>query len=97
MIHLDKQRALSLIVAVGYIVFFNVAPDSREIFAPYMFPILGMGLIWFGDDLGELTGFYAHHHKVDQKSPGCLVQLVGWIFLFFPVLKILLGLTGRGD
>jgi len=43
-----------------------------------------LGLIWFGDELGGLTGF--HHGLVNRQSPGFLVRLLGWL--------ILLGLVG---
>ena len=38
-----------------------------------------LALIWFGDELGELTGF---SFSVSQgKSPEFLLRLAGWIFL----------------
>ncbi len=41
--------------------------------------LIPLALIWFGDELGELTGF---SYNVSQgKSPEFLLRLLGWIFL----------------
>ena len=41
--------------------------------------LIPLGLIWFGDELGGLTGF--HYGLVNRESPGFLVRLFGWLFL----------------
>ena len=39
-----------------------------------------LALIWFGDELGELTGLTSRGY-ISQKSPGCFVKLIGWVLL----------------
>jgi hypothetical protein len=46
---------------------------------------LSLPLIWFGDHLGSLTGWkstFSSVTEVNKKSPGSLVSVMGWIFLF---------------
>jgi hypothetical protein len=38
-----------------------------------------LGLIWFGDELGDLTGIRAG--QVTKRSPGFLIRIFGWLFL----------------
>lgn len=38
-----------------------------------------LALIWFGDELGELTGF--NSNVVQGKSPEFLLRTLGWCFL----------------
>jgi TRAP-type C4-dicarboxylate transport system permease small subunit len=97
MIYLSKQRVLSLIVAVGCVIFFAAGPDTQDFLSALIVLVFALVLIWFGDELGEMTGNYANFHQIDQKSPGCLVRLVGWMFLSYPVIRIILNLTGKSD
>ncbi|MBN2217650.1 MAG: hypothetical protein JW719_09780 [Pirellulales bacterium] len=48
-----------------------------------LFLFVPLGLIWFGDELGSLTGL--HYGIIDQESPGFLIRLFGWILLMAPL------------
>lgn len=48
--------------------------------------LIPLGLIWFGDELGALTGL--HYGMVDRPSPGYLVRVFGWLSLI-----VLVGLS----
>lgn len=45
--------------------------------------LFSLGLIWFGDEIGSLTGLKMG--LVDRASPGPLVRLTGWLFLLLPL------------
>ena len=64
------------------------------LFLPVLF-LFPLGLIWFGDELGEYTGPVSRGY-ITQKSPGCLVKLLGWIFLV-AITGVFLSLTMAGS
>jgi len=41
--------------------------------------VIPLGLIWFGDELGSVTGL--KYGLVQRQSPGYLVRLFGWVLL----------------
>ena len=50
-----------------------------------VFVLGSVGLVWFGDELGSMTGMYFRGSMVNRTSPGFLVRILGWLFLFFPL------------
>lgn len=42
--------------------------------------IIALICIWFGEQVGEFTGFFRGHH-ISTTTPGCLVVVVGWLLL----------------
>ena len=52
--------------------------------------LLPLALIWFPEDIGNLTGFYESGY-VNVQTPGAIVSFLGWFFLVgVPVLLWLL-------
>jgi hypothetical protein len=47
--------------------------------------LVPLGLIWFGDELGSMTGMSMRGGTVNKASPGFLVRLCGWFFLLMPI------------
>jgi hypothetical protein len=87
-----KDRMISLAIAAAYLIGYTVlayspqqapgrpGPPAAGVVAIGIFLLLLLALIWFGDELGEYVGPPGRGY-IDQKSPGCLVKLIGWLFL----------------
>lgn len=75
------SRALSLLIAVGYVIAAGVSdgwqPDDAFFGIALMAPL---ALIWFPEWLGSYRGPLGHGH-VTQDTPPCLVAAGGWFFL----------------
>ena len=51
---------------------------------------LPLALIWFPEEIGDLTGYYKTGY-VNVQTPGAMVSFLGWFFLVgVPVLLYLL-------
>ena len=48
-----------------------------------IFLLLPMACIWFGEEMGALTGVMRGQY-VGAESPGWLVALLGWVILLLP-------------
>ena len=88
---IDKiSKTLSLVIAGACIWSFVSAPDSSLSGLPpssravlHAFEALGslavpLGLIWFGDYLGEVPMI---HGIPMRQSPGVLLKIIGWVIL----------------
>jgi hypothetical protein len=52
--------------------------------------IFPLACIWFGEELGQYTGFM-RGHQITHTTPGCLVAAGGWFILVgAPLLAYLL-------
>ena len=40
-----------------------------------------LGLIWFAEDLSEMTGYVGKGGTIDQSSPEFLIAAFGWLVL----------------
>jgi hypothetical protein len=90
--NLRKDRKISLAILVGYLVGyvflafaqqqvpFRAGPAAAGGIAITVFLLLILALIWFGDEMGEYIGPLGRGY-INQKSPGWLVKLIGWMFL----------------
>jgi hypothetical protein len=74
-------RAVSLLVAAGWLLFAALVPGLRRAFIPCLLAaVFCLALIWFGDELGAYTGPWGRA-RITQPSPGWMVKLLGWVFL----------------
>lgn len=64
-------------IARSQIMPLNIRRAISEACVGLIFPL---ACIWFGDYLGQYTGFMRGHY-VSQQTPGCLVVAGGWFFL----------------
>lgn len=78
-------RIASLLVAAVYLVGASRSGGFGGACYTAFLLLIPLGLIWFGDWLGECTGWFGHG-EIDQRSPGCMVKAMGWFFLGLPVL-----------
>ena len=84
------ERALSLVVAAGYLVLVYIGGGfSPALLMVLAFLTLPLACIWFGEEMGSFLGLVSLIQMTSQ-SPGCLVRFMGWILLFFPVIVILI-------
>jgi len=76
------SRTLSLLVAGIYVFIACFGGEAVEDFAGVLAValLLGLGCIWFGDELGEgLTG--ARFGLISSPSPGWAVKFTGWVII----------------
>lgn len=88
------EKIISLVIISTYFVLAYLSHDIQILFMTLAGGGLSLGLIWFGDAIGSITlpvdlglNFLNRTHQ----TPGSLVKLMGWIFLFFPF--VILGIA----
>lgn len=84
------NRLLSVLVAVSYLGLIGCNWGFGAVLRAVAAVVLPLACIWFGDELGSLTGirFGLFRPVVTEASPGSVVRLVGWM-----VLLIIVSLT----
>ena len=89
------NRAISLAIVVGALVYsgFEKGFDGNLI-KPGLCSLFILCLIWFGDQIGSLTGFIGHSGNVNVESPGWMICAFGWILLI--VVPVVLFFLNRG-
>ena len=94
------HRLISLIIAIIYLVFALKLGTGEDVLNLFMYLVIPMATIWFGDEMGSLTGIRLGglgRPVVDKESPGCLVRLLGWMLLLLPILYVLIMVICDGD
>jgi hypothetical protein len=86
------NRSLSLLVAIGYVLAVYLHTDSSErTFRMCIGLVFPLACIWFGEQLGNYTGFVRGHY-VSTPTPGWLVAAGGWLMLVgAPLIAYALG------
>lgn len=79
---IDKLVALG--IGLIYLVFACFG-GPKAIGVVVMFVLPSLGLIWFDEQLGEMTGMSIRGGRVNKTSPAFLIRLFGWLFLLAPV------------
>ncbi len=85
------NRVLSLLVC-GLIVYmvYSGTESGEKTFRATIGLIFPLACIWFGEQLGQYTGFIRGHY-VTETTPGFLVVAGGWFILIgVPILGYLL-------
>ncbi len=83
------SRIISAVIAVGYIIAAFTMGGGELGLQAIGFLILPMGCIWYGEELGEYVGLLPLP-AITQRTPGCLVKVMGWVFLFIPFILLLI-------
>ena len=90
MIQISIGKILSLLIAIGYVVCAIIGEHgfTVEVFKFFAVLLFPLALIWFPDQIGEATGYFAGHlMRVDTPTPPILISIMGWLFLVgLPVL-----------
>ena len=79
---IDKLVALG--IGLIYLVF-ACFDGPKAIGGMAMFLLPTLGLIWFAEEFGEMTGMSIRGGTINKTSPAFLVRLFGWLFLLAPV------------
>lgn len=82
------SRILSLLVATGYLVASFLSSRPEVGLRMIVFLLFPLALIWFGEELGDFTGNWGGHY-IDEKSPGWLLSVLGWVLLLVPLFLFL--------
>ena len=82
------SRTLSALVASGYLIASFLSSRPEVGLRMIVFLLFPLALIWFGEELGEFTGNWGGHY-IDEKSPGWLLSVLGWVLLLVPLFVIL--------
>ena len=80
----------ALFYLLGYLYTFDSTAAYIEFFIYLFFCIM---LIWYGDELGSITGVKFGHiisPVISKASPGSVVRFLGWCLLVIP-LAIFIG------
>jgi putative effector of murein hydrolase LrgA (UPF0299 family) len=84
-ITLNKNRILSALVAVIYIVGAFVTGGGEASCMVLLFVILPLACIWFSDAMGGYTGLTTNM-PITAPSPGLIVCILGWLLLLLPLI-----------
>ena len=95
---MERSKIIALLIAAFYIAFiiylFVVQAEHDEqatikvlgtIVGVLIWLVFSLGLIWYGDELGEGT-VGARYGLVSSPSPGWAVRMMGWVFLVMPAV-----------
>jgi hypothetical protein len=78
-------RALSLLVAVAYILLAILLGDQADAVMVGACLLLPLACIWFPEPMGDFIGSSGRGY-VDRPSPDRAIFIAGWVLLFLPVL-----------
>ena len=90
---MNLSKILSLLFSISYLSAAYFSSGAENAFRMFGYLTLPMACIWFGDEMGSVTGgrFGGFDGPVVTKtSPGCLVRFMGWVLLLLPVLLYLI-------
>ena len=80
-------RILSLLIAIGYLVFFFGRVGARDFVIACFVVLFPVALIWFADSFSELRTYSFSSYNIDEGTPAIFISAMGWFFLVgLPVL-----------
>jgi hypothetical protein len=75
-------KIISLAISRGYVLFAYFSGGTELVLKILVFLIVALACIWFGDELGGLTGFnLVRMIDISETTPGRVVRFVGWLLL----------------
>jgi len=86
-----KSRILSLVVIIIYLFTAYIFGGGELFLRTFLFVLLPFVCIWFGDEMGEITGVSGMRigSIITEKSPGNMVVFMGWVLLLLPIIILL--------
>ena len=90
---MDQLASLVVSLAVLAICIYHLGPLSGFL-AALLILVWPLALIWFGEELGSLTGFVRGHY-IDSETHPSIVKLFGWIVLIVVVVASWKGVLFR--
>lgn len=94
---MDRSRFISLMIAIIFLVlaFVFIAENTEDRLIIFLYLAVCISLIWFGDELGGLTGVRfgdIESPVITKTSPGPIVRFLGWCLLMVPFILMLVKL-----
>lgn len=79
------SKLLSLALSAAYLVAALTSKDVEVILSVLGFVLLSLAFIWFGDEIGDYTG-WVELRPITARTPGGMIRFVGWILLLLPAV-----------
>ncbi len=76
---LTLGRALSVGIALSYTIL-AIHWGGVALWKPALGLLLPLAMIWFPEEIGNLTGFYDSGY-VNTRTPGAIISFLGWLIL----------------
>lgn len=87
-----RGKIVSLVIALGYAAFalWHSGIAGLKWSATLLLPL---GLIWFSEEIGGLTGYYKTGY-VNTQTPPVIISALGWLLLVgVPLLLLIIRLV----
>lgn len=88
-IQITLSKIFAGLIACGYIVITLTNDETTFINAikGALTLLLPLALIWFPQEIGDMTGYLGRGVRINNKTPAFLVSLAGWFILVgIPIL-----------
>lgn len=79
------SKLLSLAPSAAYLVAALASEDAEVILPVLGFVLLCLACIWFGDEIGDYTGWIGLR-PITARTPGGMIRFVGWLLLPLPAV-----------
>lgn len=79
------SRLLSLVLSAAYLVAALSSEDAEIILSVLGFVLFSLACIWFGDEIGEYTGWIGLR-PITAQTPGGMIRFVAWLLLLLPAV-----------
>ena len=78
-----KEKMAALVVVSIHLIYYIVAIGrvDMSLFVIGGYLMIPLGLIWFAEELGAMTGYIGRGGLIDNESPTWMVSLFGWAIL----------------
>jgi hypothetical protein len=87
------SKTVSVVIAIGYAIALGVTMGFYAA-GSVLITVVPLGLIWFPEVVGSITGYVGHGQTIDAETPPFIVSFLGWLFLVLigiPIVAIALG------
>jgi hypothetical protein len=91
---MNPSRLASIALAIVFfaLVHFGFAASGEDLLFLFLYLFFCIMLIWYGDELGSLTGVTLGEFaapRISKATPGGIVRVIGWCLLVVPLILII--------
>lgn len=94
---MPKRKILAVLVAIAYLISSATTGWPTTFFGMLFLVLFSLPWILFSEQAGEYKGIaswrYGHFVWITKESPPGMVEFMGWVFLFLPIVIYLLTRT----
>jgi len=87
---MSKRKVLAILIAVAYLVCSVTIDWPSSFFGTLFLVSFALVFILFSELAGRYKGIASFHYvrfvRITKESPPVMVEFMGWLFLFFPIL-----------